>query len=996
MRVLRVAVLCVLASVTSTSVFAQTYNPVGPQTSVAITTVTGGGWTQCFTAAWEDAGTAMSTITASCTGDRLMLACAPNGSGTLTVLAQALRADVLFDTGNNNTTTHAANGSEWYFNGNRSWGFAPSGESVTKSTCDVVSATNRLCFHMSPTPDQTRAGWQCGTTQTNSAGTTKYIYQPGVTTPPTFDKSFAPATIAAGATSTLTFTIDNTASADVATALAFTDTLPAGVTVAGTPNAATTCTSGTVAATAGAGTISLSGGQVAAGASCTVTADVTSTTAGMHTNTSGDLTSSSGNSGTASDTLTVNPPPVPTFSKSFAPDTIASGGTSTLTFTISNTTSLVAATSLAFTDTLPAGVTVANPANASTTCTNGTLTATAGATSISLSGGEVAAGGSCTATADVTSSTAGSHVNTSGALTSSAGTSGTASDTLTVSAAPGFSKSFAPDTIAGGGVSTLTFTIDNSGGSLAATSLAFTDTLPAGVVVANPANGASTCTGGTVTATAGAGTIGYSGGQVGVGASCTVTADVTSSTAGAHANTSGALTSSAGSSGTASDTLTVSPAPTFSKSFAPDPIVGGGVSTLTFTIDNSGGSLAVTGLGFTDTLPAGVVVANPANGASTCTAGTVTATAGAGTISYSGGQVGVGASCTVTADVTSSTPGAHVNTSGALTSSGGDSGTASDTLTVSPPPTFTKSFAPASMVPGGVSTLTFTINNTGSGLAATALAFTDTLPAGVTVATPANGAATCTGGTLTAADGATTITYSGGQVGATSTCTVAVDVTSSTVGSHVNTSSALTSSSGTSGMASATLTVNSPAAPPPPEEEEEEPPSEGTSVEDITSPTGTGSIDVEIGGGSTCRIDRAVTTTAEAEAGGGPEDIMFPHGLLALGFDTCTPGGTVTITVRYPTALPEGTQYWKYGKTPADPTPHWYTVPATVQGNTVTFQLTDGGAGDDDLTANGRISDPGGAGASATAVPAMPVWGLVILSGLLLAATRLAWRLQRA
>lgn len=97
---------------------------------------------------------------------------------------------------------------------------------------------------------------------------------------------------------------------------------------------------------------------------------------------------------------------------------------------------------------------------------------------------------------------------------------------------------------------------------------------------------------------------------------------------------------------------------------------------------------------------------------------------------------------------------------------------------------------------------------------------------------------------------------------------------------------------------------------------------------------------------------------------------------------------------RYPTALPAGTQYWKYGKTPDDATPHWYTVPATIEGNTATFTIVDGGVGDDDLTANGRISDPGGAGASATAVPAMPVWALTILAALLLAAARLAWRFQ--
>jgi hypothetical protein len=37
-------------------------------------------------------------------------------------------------------------------------------------------------------------------------------------------------------------------------------------------------------------------------------------------------------------------------------------------------------------------------------------------------------------------------------------------------------------------------------------------------------------------------------------------------------------------------------------------------------------------------------------------------------------------------------------------------------------------------------------------------------------------------------------------------------------------------------------------------------------------------------------------------------------------------------------ALPAGTQYWKYGPTAADPSPHWYTLSATVAGNVITFQ----------------------------------------------------------
>ena len=112
-----------------------------------------------------------------------------------------------------------------------------------------------------------------------------------------------------GFNSTLTFTIDNTASALVASSLDFTDSLPTGVEVATPSGAATDCTGGTLTAADASSTISYTGGSVADGASCTITVDVTSTELGTHTNTTGDLTSSSGNSSTATDDLTVDPPP---------------------------------------------------------------------------------------------------------------------------------------------------------------------------------------------------------------------------------------------------------------------------------------------------------------------------------------------------------------------------------------------------------------------------------------------------------------------------------------------------------------------------------------------------------------------------------------------------------------------------------------------------------------------------------------------------------------
>ncbi|KAB2839683.1 MAG: IPTL-CTERM sorting domain-containing protein, partial [Burkholderiales bacterium] len=66
------------------------------------------------------------------------------------------------------------------------------------------------------------------------------------------------------------------------------------------------------------------------------------------------------------------------------------------------------------------------------------------------------------------------------------------------------------------------------------------------------------------------------------------------------------------------------------------------------------------------------------------------------------------------------------------------------------------------------------------------------------------------------------------------------------------------------------------------------------------------------------------------------------------------------------------------------PAPHWYVLPATLGGNSATFSITDGGLGDDDLTANGSIVDQGGPGNNNVgAIPTLSGWGLLFLSTLL-------------
>jgi len=92
--------------------------------------------------------------------------------------------------------------------------------------------------------------------------------------------------------------------------------------------------------------------------------------------------------------------------------------------------------------------------------------------------------------------------------------------------------------------------------------------------------------------------------------------------------------------------------------------------------------------------------------------------------------------------------------------------------------------------------------------------------------------------------------------------------------------------------------------------------------------------------------------------------LIFGHGLFEFDISGLSNGDTVTLVITLPSAVPVGTQYWKYGPTPIDPTDHWYQIGMGDNDgdNIVTITLTDGGLGDDDRTANGIIIDQGGPG----------------------------------
>ena len=184
-------------------------------------------------------------------------------------------------------------------------------------------------------------------------------------------------------------------------------------------------------------------GSLAPGASIACTASYTITQAdldaGSVTNTATAGGSFAGNPVTSpadSETVTLTVVGPPSISKAFSPSAISVGGTSTLTFTVTNANAGTALTGVGFSDSLPTGVEVASTPNASTSgCGTPTFSPGAGDLTLTFSGGTIAGSGTCTASVDVTGTTAGTKNNTTGNVTSTnGGTGNTASETLTVSA----------------------------------------------------------------------------------------------------------------------------------------------------------------------------------------------------------------------------------------------------------------------------------------------------------------------------------------------------------------------------------------------------------------------------------------------------------------------------------------------------------------------------------------------------------------------------------
>ena len=250
--------------------------------------------------------------------------------------------------------------------------------------------------------------------------------------------------------------------------------------------------------------------------------------------------------------------------------------------------------------------------------------------------------------------------------------------------------------------------------------------------------------------------------------------------------------------------------PTITKSFQKGSIPLGATTTLAFTIGNpAANTVALTGVQFTDSLPAGLLVATPNALSGSCGGGAITAVAGSGAVSLSGATLATNSSCTFSVNVTGTTAGQKKNMVAASSANGGTSAPAQATLKVLAPPQIVKAFGASTIVLGAATTLSFTITNPAANPAALkGVALTDTLPAGLVVTNPNGLVGSCGSGTITAVAGSGTVKLAGATLSAKATCTFSVKVSATTTGQKNNAVTVTSNNGGTGNTSNASLTVS--------------------------------------------------------------------------------------------------------------------------------------------------------------------------------------------
>jgi|GEM_PF-4134159 len=349
-------------------------------------------------------------------------------------------------------------------------------------------------------------------------------------------------------------------------------------------------------------------------------------------------------------------------------------------------------TTVAIADTFPTAgdfslLRVASPANAGSSC-GGSLTATAGDTSVALNNGVVSARnllnntpGRCSIEVDVVGP-AGVYDNIAhvSAVQSNADGSITAVNTqatakLTYNDALAASKSFSPTSVAPGGQAIARITLSNLDSNRPITGVTVEDNLPAGMFIAPEANAYTTCHGNTaITALPGGTSVLLQGASLAPNASCELLFSVAVEGSDSWTNTlaPGQITADGGLLNRTPISATLhyeaAQVPVISKTINPGTIAPGQSARLTINITNSDQS--VSNLRLTDYFTEDGLAENPATGmliapspkaATNCPGGIVNAVAGGTHVSLAGAMLEENASCEFSVNITSTRAGTITN-----------------------------------------------------------------------------------------------------------------------------------------------------------------------------------------------------------------------------------------------------------------------------------------------------------------------------------------------
>lgn len=233
------------------------------------------------------------------------------------------------------------------------------------------------------------------------------------------------------------------------------------------------------------------------------------------------------------------------------------------------------------------------------------------------------------------------------------------------------------------------------------------------------------------------------------------------------------------------------------QQFTPLQIDAGGTSILKITIFNPN-VYGLTDITWSNTLTTGLFVAagpvtNTCGGNFVPNPGDTTLTMTLGSV---GPQTTVPGECYVEVPISSITPGNIINiiNVGALTATGAEgtitnTSPASATITVIEvkPPSLSKTFSPNTIYVGQTSRMTIRINNNDNDTDLTNVSFTDNLPVGVTLATPAllTTSGCGVGATINAVDGSGVVSMLGGTIAPSIDCLISVTVTGAS-GTYTN------------------------------------------------------------------------------------------------------------------------------------------------------------------------------------------------------------------